>query len=298
MEDNKCLKEATNSIYELKGNKIIITNKTDFNIKHILECGQIFRYEKLGSGEYVVLVGNKFAKIAEYEQGYIIEAKDAPFFVNFFDLGTDYGKIKRQLINYSNTFLNKAINFGSGIRILKNLPFEMIISFIISANNNIPRIKKSIKLICQNYGKRIGENYYAFPTLSQLLKADENFFRSIGLGYRAPYLVETIKMLKSVNFNALKQLDTAKLREQLIKLKGVGRKVADCIMLFGFNRMDVFPIDTWTNKVYLDYFYSGDKTRPQIANYFTSFFGILSGYAQQYLYYWKQQEEGKNKNKN
>ena len=86
---------------------------------------------------------------------------------------------------------------------------------------------------------------------------------------------KTIKMLKSVNLNALKQLDTAKLREQLMKLKGVGRKVADCIMLFGFNRMDVFPIDTWTNKVYLDYFYSGDKTRPQIANYFTSFFGIL-----------------------
>lgn len=294
MINNLHLDKNKNSIYRIEGNKIVITNKEDFNIKHILECGQIFRYEKLENGDYIVFTGDKFATITETAQFYVIETTDPAFFVNFFDLDTDYSQIKIKLQNYNNSFLNNAINFGSGIRIIKNSPFEMIVSFIISANNNIPRIKKSIKLICEAYGKNIYKNHYSFPTLEALEKAEEKFFRSVGLGYRASYLVETIKMLKDMDLNALKQLDTPKLREQLVKLKGVGRKVADCIMLLGFNKMDVFPIDTWTNKVYLENFYQGEKTRPQIANYFTSLFGIFSGYAQQYFYYWKQQDDSKN----
>lgn len=273
-------------MYKIDKQKIIIENKNDFIAKHILECGQIFRYE-LQNNDYVVYSLDKKAKIIENENCYIIETKDINYFIDFFDLATDYGKIKRDLFKFNNEFLNKAINFGYGIRILKQSPFEMIVSFIISANNNIPRIKASIKKICEAYGEKM-DDYYAFPTLDALSCADENFFKSVGLGYRASYMVETLQMLKTVDFDKWRELSTENLRKELVKLKGVGRKVADCIMLFGFNRAEVFPIDTWTKKVYEDNFFAGDKNNNQIATYFVDYFRDLSGYAQQYLYYWKQ----------
>ena len=274
-------------MYKVKSDSIIIDNEKDFNPKHILECGQIFRYENLNEN-YIVFSGDKFAKIIKSTNGYIIKTNHPQYFAEYFDLNTDYAKIKNELKNYNNQFLNSAIDFGEGIRILKQDPFEMIISFIISANNNIPRIKNSIKKLCEAYGKKIDEDKYAFPTLKELQNASEEFFKSIGLGYRAPYMVETIKILNNIDLQQLSTLDTISLRKELMKLKGVGRKVADCIMLFGFQKQDVFPIDTWTHKVYTDYFYAGEKSNEQIANYFVKYFKNLSGYAQQYFYYWKQ----------
>ncbi|MBQ8748977.1 MAG: 8-oxoguanine DNA glycosylase [Clostridia bacterium] len=279
-------------MYKIINNKIIIQNKKDFVPQHILECGQIFRFEKIDKN-YVVFSLDKKATIIETESNYEIVTNDIDYFINFFDLEHDYSSIKNKLINFNNEILNNAVNYGYGIRILKQSPFEMIISFIISANNNIPRIKSSIKKICEAYGKLIDNDYYAFPTLEDLSKANEDFFKSVGLGYRANYMVETLKLLKDIDFDNLKILSTQDLRNELMKLKGVGRKVAECIMLFGFNRLDVFPIDTWTKKVYNENFYVGDKNNNEIANYFVDFFGHLSGYAQQYLYYWKQTTKSK-----
>lgn len=280
-------------MYKIEGNKILIYNCDDFNPKHILECGQVFRYEKQDDC-YIVYSLNKKAIIHPLVNGYAIETNDTNYFCHYFDLQTDYAKIKNELHKFNNEFLNKAINFGYGIRILKQSPFEMIISFIISANNNIPRIKNSIKKICESYGENMGD-YYAFPTCDKLCTASEEFFKSVGLGYRASYMVHTLQLLKNIDIDKLNQLDTSKLRLELESLKGVGRKVADCIMLFGFNKADVFPIDTWTNKVYLENFYNGEKSRNEIANFFVNYFGNLSGYAQQYFYYWKQKEKGDNK---
>ena len=164
---------------------------------------------------------------------------------------------------------------------------ETIVGFIISANNNIPRIQKALQQIATNFGKNCGE-FYAFPTLEELQKITEQDFVDFGCGYRAPYLVETIKKLATdFNFEKLENSDTKTAKQELLKLKGVGPKVADCILLFGLGKRDVFPVDTWIEKVYLEDFSGKKANRNQIAKFFVDEFKDLSGYAQQYVFYYK-----------
>ena len=175
----------------------------------------------------------------------------------------------------------------------------MIISFIISANNNIPRIKKILNNLCSLYGTRLND-FYAFPTLNQLSRITTEEFKQIGCGYRADYLVESIQMLKSFNFESVNKMDTNELRCELMKLKGVGRKVADCILLFGFHRTDVFPTDTWIVKVYNEISGSNESksNAKNISDWFVDKYKCLSGYAQQYLYYERLFRDKEKKNDN
>ncbi len=269
--------------YKVLKDKIIVNNKSNFNIAHILECGQIFNYEKI-DGKYIVYSLNKKATIIEQLDFYEIITDDVIYFENFFDLKTDYTNIKNQLKG-KYKFLDEAINFGYGIRILNQDPVEMIISFIISANNNIPRIKKSIKGLCENFGKNMGD-YFAFPTLKELENATEYDFKKLGLGYRAPQMVKAIKQIKNICVEEIQKMSTELAIQNLLKISGVGPKVADCIMLFGFQNKYVFPVDTWINKVYNSYFTNNlTDNRKLIRQNLTKEFGALSGYAQQYLFY-------------
>ena len=273
-------------MYTIKDDKIFILDKEDFKPMHILECGQIFRYKKIDNG-YVVFSKDHKAVIQEKEAGYEIATDDIAYFIDFFDLDTDYSKIKTALSK--NDVLQKAIEHGKGIRILKNDLFEMIISFIISANNNIPRIQKSIEYIASNLGRKV-HDYYTFPTLDRLASVDIDFFKKAGTGYRAKYLVDTIARIKNgeFDFETLKSLDTKNARKYLLTLKGVGEKVADCILLFGMHRLDVFPVDTWINKVYNESLTDTPLTnRKQISQNLVNKYGDLSGYAQQYLFYYR-----------
>ena len=163
----------------------------------------------------------------------------------------------------------------------------MIISFIISANNNIKRIQLIIENICKRFGNRIND-YYAFPTLKELEKASEEDFKGCGAGYRAKYLYKVVRELQNFNINEIYRLESENAIEKLLTLSGVGPKVADCILLFGFNKQDCFPVDTWIKKVYNEYF-AKEKTEnvKQIRKKLVSIFGNLSGYAQQYLFYYK-----------
>jgi N-glycosylase/DNA lyase len=131
--------------------------------------------------------------------------------------------------------------------------------------------------------------YFAFPTLESLSKCDEKFFVEAGAGYRANYLVDTINKLVSYDIQSLKELPTPQARKTLCEFKGIGGKVADCILLFALSRKDVYPVDTWMEKVYYDSYYAGDKNAEEIRAYMTNFFGELSGYAQQYLFYYKRE---------
>lgn len=271
-------------IYSIFDGKIYINNTNSFNIKHICECGQLFRYQSSGD-DYIIISDDKLAKVFKTESGYTIVCSDTDYFVNYFDLDTDYDQIKLSL---SGEIMDKAKSYGYGIRILKQNLIEMIISFIISANNNIKRIQKTVNYICEKCGKDMG-GYFAFPTLESLSKCDEQFFIDAGAGYRAGYLVSTIKQLLTFDFEALKNMSTVEARKTLCSFKGVGGKVADCILLFALSRKDVYPVDTWMEKVYYDYYYNGDKNPEQIRTYMTSFFGSLSGYAQQYLFYYKRE---------
>lgn len=272
-------------MYKLQKNKIIITGLSDFNTKHILECGQVFRFKELDKSTYSIISKDKKALVKSYENRVEIETEDVEYFINYFDLNVDYSKIKKALSNFAE--LDKPLKFGYGIRILKQDLFESIISFIISANNNIKRIQSIIEKICKSVGYQIGD-YYAFPTLEQLSTLSEQDFKNFGAGYRSEYLYKTIRLLQKVNLEELKNLSTQELKEFLLTLFGVGPKVADCILLFGCYKQDVFPVDTWIAKVYHDVF-GGETNRVKISKQLVDRYGKLSGYAQQYLFYSKRE---------
>lgn len=263
-------------------NEIKILDLQDFNVKQILDCGQIFRYT-INGNVAVVHSLNKRATIITQEDSATIICEDVDYFENFFDLKTDYSTIKAKL--KLDALLKDAVNFGYGIRILNNDAFEMIISFIISANNHISRIKKSIEYLCTHYGAKIND-YFAFPTLEQLKQVSVEEFRQAGLGYRAEQMFHTVQTLKDDDISKLKNLNTEQRFKFLISLKGIGEKVANCIMLFGLGEKDVFPVDTWINKVYNKLMKKQETNRKKITKELTARYGNLSGYAQQYLFYY------------
>lgn len=254
----------------------------DFDACETLECGQVFRFKFVQNHYEVYSLSHKACLYCQ-EGGVKIVAKDKKYFINYFDFCTRYDRIKSKL--GKNPMLKSAIEYGKGIRILNSDPLEMIISFIISQNNNIPRIKSIIEKICEGYGENMGD-YYAFPVLSQLKQIPIEFFRKIGAGYRDKYLFDTIQFIDEKYIEGIKAMDTENARKELMKLKGVGRKVADCILLFGFHKTDVFPTDTWIVQAYQKIYGDNLMDAVKISKKLLGEFGDLAGYAQQYLYYY------------
>ena len=274
--------------YEIKDNDIYVFDADCFDPEATLCSGQVFRFGKK-DGVWWVISGDKRAEIYTLTpKNYKIVTNDAKYFVKYFDFETNYDKIITRLSE--NSILLPAVSYGKGIRLMHQQLVETIISFIISANNNIPRIQKTLQQIAIHFGKNCGE-FYAFPTLAELQKITEQDFVGFGCGYRAPYLVDTIKKLATdFDLEKLKTLDTQSARKELQKLKGVGPKVADCILLFGLGKRDVFPVDTWIEKVYLQDFSGKKANRNQIAKFFVDEFQNLSGYAQQYVFFYKRKD--------
>lgn len=277
-------------IYKIENDIIKVLDKSQFNPEHILECGQVFRYGKDENNNYFVISKNNKATIIEKENHYEIISNDTVYFVNYFDLNTDYNIIKTKL--KQNKILSPMIDYGYGIRILKADPLEMIYSFTISQNNNIKRIKQIIERLCE-----IGSannNYKNFPTQSELFNAPLKFYESLGAGYRAKFLKELSVTLKDTNFEEIKNLSTDEIYNFLINLKGIGPKVASCILLFGFSKTEKFPVDTWIEQVYYNHFSKEKRKRPQIQEYFESEFGNFSGIAQQYLFFYEREKNKDN----
>lgn len=267
----------------ISNNSITISDLSDFDPKHILECGQMFRYHKTAAG-YKIFSKNLFCSLIYDNSRVIIVSNQADYFCSYFDLARDYSAIKRQLAGYPS--LTDAINFGKGIRILNQDPAEVVISFIISANNNIPRIRLIIERLCEMFGQDMG-GYYAFPTAERLSQATPEQLRSAGTGYRADYILQTACAIRDGFLHDVANMDTLTARKHLMTLKGVGGKVADCILLFGYHRQDVFPTDVWISRIYERYFAGSDAcSREQMAQKLRGLFGNLSGYAQQYLFYY------------
>ena len=269
-------------LYEIIQDGIYIKDKSQFNPEHILECGQVFCFDKIGES-FIVYPQDKYAEIMSYKEGYLIKTSFHQYFIDFFDLDRDYNAIKQELLKFE--IMKAPIEFGYGIRILNQDLFEVLVSFIISANNNIKRIK----MILNNFRTRLGKGegqYKSFPNLSDFSNCDEKFFRSCGAGYRAVYLVKLFKSVSFQDLECLRQLDTTTIQKYLIAMPGVGPKVADCVMLFGYKRGDVFPVDTWINKVYNQHF-AESNNRKKIRADLIQKFGQLSGFAQQYLFYYQ-----------
>ena len=257
-----------------------------FNVTDTLECGQIFRYKRLTENEYGVWSCDKYARVVTV--GNVVEVyaepADKDYFWHFFDLDTDY-QAKVERIGAISSLMKEASQFGKGIRILNQDLTEMIFSFIISANNNIKRIQLIIERMCAAIGK-VTPQGHAFPTVDDMASQTVEFYTGIGAGYRDKYLLATAKTLLQYDLSQLKGLDSASARKELLKFLGVGPKVADCIMLFGLKRGDVFPVDTWLKKVYHNYFEQGHKDS-EISSFFCNLFGEDAGLCQQYLFYFQ-----------
>lgn len=276
-------KEDREKKMKVFSDKIVIENSS-FNVVDTLQCGQVFSYKILEDGTIFVVSGRLFAKIVVDKKNTTIYSSDIDYFYNFFDLSTDYERIKKELCKIYPKF-DKYLFYGKNLRILRQDPLQTTISFIVSSNNNIKRITKTLHILSERFGEKIAEHLYSFPTLNALKKITKDDFTQMGCGYRSDYLVKTIKMLCERDFDMdyLKTLKTPLLRQKLMTLCGVGKKVADCILFFGFSRTDVFPVDTWIRKAYKD-FCDIPRTDEKISDYFVSIFGKLSGYAQQYIY--------------
>ncbi|NLC87941.1 MAG: 8-oxoguanine DNA glycosylase [Clostridiaceae bacterium] len=288
---------------KVKEQTYIIENCDTFEPKDIFECGQCFRWNKQEDGSYIGIFGNNVLKVKKEDNKIIINGiciKNIEDVVKqYFDLNRDYKKIKSQLSKIDDN-MKMSIKYGKGIRILNQELWETIISFIISANNNIPRIKGIIEKLSKKYGNEIifqNKSYYTFPSVDELSRASVKDLRELGLGFRDVRVYETTKLIKEkkVDLQELKkEKDFNKVRNILLTLPGVGPKVADCILLFStLKRWEAFPIDVWVRRVMNElYIHNPEEAKvkkEEIEKIAYEKFGELAGIAQQYLFYWKRE---------
>lgn len=283
--------------------KYIIKDIKSFELKDIFDCGQCFRWNEQEDGSYTGVFEENVLNVSKTNNEIIFKGickEDIKKTVEkYFDLNRNYEEIKNKLSKIDEN-MKKSIEYGKGIRILNQDLWETIISFIISANNNIPRIKGIIERLSKKYGKEIdwnGNKYYTFPTAEELKDVTVQEYRELGLGFRDIRLYETTHMIldKKVNLEEMqKNPNTMEVREQLLSLSGVGPKVADCILLFStLKRFEVFPIDVWVRRVMNDlYIHNPDETKvnkKEIEKIAKEKYGDLAGLAQQYLFYWRRE---------
>ena len=273
--------------------EIELNNLSDFELVHIFECGQCFRWQKENDGSYTGVIKYGVVNIKKDDDKVVIsgsfDANDKEKICDYFDLNSDYASIKRKLeLNDEN--MKKATEYGYGIRILNQDSWEMLISFIISAANNIPRISKTIENISRAYGQKITWNekdYYKFPTPKELSKATVEELRALNLGFRDKYVYNATKMVCAgeVNLEEIEKMNYKDAKKELMKIQGVGEKVADCILLFSMRKREAFPVDTWIKKV-MSQLYNESKDIKKISAFAESKFGEYGGIAQQYLFYY------------
>ena len=264
-----------------------------FNLKYTLECGQCFRW-KYADGYYVGVIKDRVIKIRQDKDYLYVKSNNMENIENvvrdYFELDKDYESIEKRIVNVDD-YVKEAIKNTSGLRHLNQDFFETIISYIISANNNIPRISKSVNEISKRYGDKIefeGKEYYLFPTPKQLENVSIEDYRNCGVGFRDKYIYDTVMKInqKQVDLDSMQKMNTSNLRKELLNLMGVGPKVADCILLFSCNREEVFPIDVWVERVMEKlYFNNESTTKKKILEYATSHFGSDAGIIQQHLFY-------------
>ncbi|UEL49703.1 DNA-3-methyladenine glycosylase family protein [Terrisporobacter hibernicus] len=279
-----------------KDNKIILEDiSEDFDPQHVFDCGQCFRWLKEEDDSYTGVVQGKVVNVKKENDLIIFDNTNKEDFDNiwfdYFDLGRDYSEIKNEL-KVMDEYLEKATEFGKGIRILQQDGWEMLISFIISANNRIPMIQRAINNLSQKYGKFIGEyrgkKYYAFPTPEELSQASVEDIRACQTGFRDKYIKSVVDYVNENNENVLfyRRLNTDECIKELMKFNGVGPKVADCIALFGMQKYDTFPVDVWVKRVMEEFYVEDNLSLPKIRQFALEKFGDSAGFAQQYLFYY------------
>lgn len=281
--------------------------KVPFSLEHTLDCGQLFRWQKIGDWWYGV-AAEKVIKLKQNKEGLIFEAfPDTPnrrFIEGYLRLDDDLPSIYAKIGKDEHVL--EAIRRFCGLRLIRQEPWECLISYICATYKSIPAIKKMVNSISQCYGKRLtfdGSDFYTFPKPADLAQLNCRDLRSCGLGFRAERVVETAKWVDSGNLSleALKRMDYVEAKRELLGLPGVGHKVADCVLLFSLEKLEAFPIDVWMKRaatsLYASHFDSSfirrvsgkgsitPKEYNTIAQFGREYFGDYAGYAQEYLFH-------------
>jgi len=272
-----------------------------FNLLDTLECGQCFRWKRIDNNseenryvsEFIGVISDRVIRIKQmneyiYVYSNIVEnLKETIEY--YFDLYNDYDRIENEIVKLDKN-IEIAVKNSTGIHILNQSTFETLISYIISANNNIPRIKKSVEEISRRYGKMVifeNKEYYLFPTIKELSEVTVEEFKSCSVGFRDKYIVKTVADLMENNIYAeyTSKLTNVQLKKVLMLFVGVGPKVADCVMLFSYGRQDVFPIDVWVKRVMEKLYLNKESTIKEVFEYAEDYFGNYAGIIQQHLFY-------------
>lgn len=261
--------------------------KQEFNLEKIADSGQCFRLNRLEPGRFRLTARERCMELTERADAWALDCPTAEFdglWRSYFDLDTDYAAF-RTAVPEKDAYLTAAAKFGTGIRILRQDPWEMLVTFIISQRKNIPAIRTCVEALCDRYGESLGREY-AFPTPAALYGAGEEGLRTCALGYRAGYVSAAARLVQTgaLDLEALASLGDGELLEALIAVPGVGVKVAGCVSLFGYHRIAAFPRDVWINRVVREHY----RGRFPLYRY-KGFAGVM----QQYLFYYARYE-GKN----
>lgn len=266
--------------FEFSENSVKILNTVNFDLSQTFGCGQCFRWNKFENkffgaafGEFVSLTQNGTTVIIENTN----EEKFNLIWKDYFDLESNY-KFMAEHLSDINPILDKAIRECSGIRILKQDPWEALCSFIISQNNNIPRIKKIVNSLCVKFGGNLADGIFTFPKPEILAACEEEDLASVRAGFRARYIIDAARKVSegTLDFLELKNMPPEEASGVLMQIIGVGPKIAECVRLYGLHDFRAFPIDVWMKKIM-------EKLFPGVSS---DIFGDFRGLAQQYLYHY------------
>lgn len=270
--------------YICSGSDLILKDVTCFNASLSADCGQAFRWKKKEDGTVHGIVGKKSVDFIESDSEIIFknttEDEFKTLLVPYFDLERDYEKIVN---GFDDDNLKSAAKEFYGIRILKQDEWEALCSFIISQNNNIPRIKGIIERLCENFGEKNESGDYLFPSYNVIASLNEDDLSVLRAGFRNKYIIDAAKKVASgeVDFEKVRALPLMQAQDELTKIRGVGAKVAQCTLLYGFGKTDAFPVDVWVKKIMAEMYPNGlpECTRG------------CEGIAQQYLFHWRRNSE-------
>ncbi len=266
--------------YKVLEDRIEVYGLSDFELKDTLTCGQCFRFKENADGSFLGVAFGRVIVLSKTDDTFILYTSEEDFlniWKSYFDLELDYGKIKEDLSKLHPT-LKEAAKFAPGIRILKQEPFEALISFIISQNNNIKRISGIVEMLCELCGEEIEKGVYAFPTAEALGRLTVEDLAPIRAGFRAKYIADAVKKVLNgeVDLMTMDSLSYDEAKAELMKIKGVGSKVADCVLLYGFHKLSGFPMDVWMKRAMAVLF----------PDFTGSDFGEFAGIAQQYIFHY------------
>jgi N-glycosylase/DNA lyase len=276
---------------EFSRGSVILHNLTDFHPEHIFECGQAFRWH-LDRDGYTGVVGNKVLKVARRHGDIVLfpcgREDFMKIWIPYFNLSRDYRKVKTVLSQ--DLVLQTAIEFGWGLRILQQDEWETLISFIISSNNGIKRIRRIIENLSFRFGTPFeweGKTYYSFPDAVRLAEATEKQLMECGAGYRAGYIIRTArKVVDGFPLEELRSMEYPQAKEMLMELPGVGPKVADCILLFSMGFGQAFPVDVWIKRIMVHFYPNDCRDVKAMQEFVWSRYGEFAGIAQQYLFFY------------